>query len=253
MIHASAVIDKHAEIDEGVEIGPYCVIGKKVCIKKGTRLISHVSVEGRVEIGEGCIVHPFAAIGGPPQDITYRDEDTTCIIGSGNTIREYVTISRGTKGHDTTVGNNNFLMAYAHIAHDCRVGNGVIMVNCATLAGHVDVDNFAILGGLCAVHQFCRIGKYAFVSGLTGIAKDISPFVMAAGDRAKLYGLNVVGLERHNFSKEEIAKLKKAYRIIFRSKLPLETSLKLVEDELTGENIKELVGFIRSSTRGICR
>jgi UDP-N-acetylglucosamine acyltransferase len=253
MIHPTAVIDRHAEIDKGVEIGPYCVVGAKVRIRKGTKLISHVNVQGRAEIGEACELHPFAAIGGPPQDITYQGEDTGCIIGSHNMIREYVTVNRGTKGHDTIVGNNNFLMAYVHIAHDCKVGNGVIMANCATLAGHVDVADFAILGGLCAVHQFCRIGKYAFISGLTGVPKDISPFVMAAGDRAKLYGLNVVGLERHKFSKDELGKLKKAYRILFRSKLPLETSLKFIEDELEGENIKELVGFIRSSTRGICR
>jgi UDP-N-acetylglucosamine acyltransferase len=253
MIHRSAIIDKHAEVDEGVEIGPYCVVGAKVRIGKGTKLLSHVSVEGRSEIGEGCVIHPFACIGGPPQDITYRDEDTACIIGSRNIIREYVTVNRGTKGHNTTVGDGNFLMAYVHIAHDCTVGNGVIMANCATLAGHVEVADFVILGGLCAVHQFCRIGKYAFVSGLTGVPKDISPFVMAAGDRAKLYGINVVGLERRKFPKEEVGKLKKAYRILFRSKLPLQTSLKLIEEELEGDNIKELVGFIRSSERGICR
>ncbi len=253
MIHRTAVVDKDAHIEKGVDIGPYCVVGSAVHIGKGTRLISHVSVQGRTEIGEDCVIHPFASLGGPPQDVTYRDEDTACIVGSRNIIREYVTINRGTKGHDTIVGSDCFLMAYAHIAHDCKVGNGVIMANCATLAGHVEVADFAILGGLCAVHQFCRIGKYAFLSGLTGVPKDIAPFVMAAGDRARLYGLNVVGLERRGFSKEEIAKLKKAYRLLFRSKLPLETSLKLIEEELHGENIAELLSFIRSSTRGICR
>lgn len=253
MIHPSAIIDRDAQIDEGVEIGPYSIVGSAVRIGKGTRLMGHVNIQGRAEIGEDCVIHPFTAIGGPPQDVTYLGEDTACIVGSRNIIREYVTINRGTKGHDTIVGNDCFLMAYSHIAHDCKVGNGVIMANCATLAGHVEVADFAILGGLCAVHQFCRIGKYAFLSGLTGVPKDIAPFVMAAGDRARLYGLNVVGLERRGFSKEEIGKLKNAYRLLFRSKLPLETSLKLIEEELDGENIAELLAFIKSSTRGICR
>ena len=153
----------------------------------------------------------------------------------------------------TKVGDNNFIMAYAHIAHDCVVGSNVIMANCATLAGHVEVDNYVIFGGLCAVHQFCRIGKYAFISGLTGIPKDVPPYIIAAGPRAKPYGLNVVGLERHNFSKEEILILKKAYRLLFRSSLPLNTSLKIIQEELEGKYIKELVDFITTSKRGICR
>lgn len=254
MIHQTAIVDRGAEIAQDVEIGPYCIIGNKVSIKAGTRLVAHVTVDGPTDIGENCAIHPFAALGGPPQDLTYHGEDTRCIIGSGNTIREYVTINRGTQSSGSTViGNNNFIMAYSHIAHDCRVGNNIIMANCATLAGHVHMDDFAIMGGLSAAHQFCRIGKFAFISGLTGVPKDVPPFMMAAGNRARLYGLNVVGLERKGFTKEELTMLKRAYRILFRSALPLEKSLKMIETELPGERVRELIDFIRSSERGICR
>lgn len=255
MIHKTSVVDKKAEIDEDVYIGPYCVIEGKVVIKRGTKLLSHVVIQGNTVIGEECIISPFASIGGPPQDLSYRGEETQTLIGNRNIIKEYVTINRGTVhgGGITKVGDNNFIMAYSHIAHDCKIGSNVIMANCATLAGHVEVDDNVVFGGLCAVHQFCRIGRYAFISGLTGVPKDVPPFMIAAGNRAKLYGLNVIGLERNNFSKEEIAKLKKAYRILFRSSLPLSTSLKILEEELEGENIRLLIDFIQSSKRGICR
>ncbi|MCX7857439.1 MAG: acyl-ACP--UDP-N-acetylglucosamine O-acyltransferase [Deltaproteobacteria bacterium] len=255
MIHKTAIVDRKAEIDDDVYIGPYCIIEGKVKIRKGTKLLSHVVIQGNTTIGEDCTISPFASIGGPPQDITYRGEETETIIGKRNIIKEYVTINRGTThgGGVTRIGDNNFIMAYSHIAHDCKVGSNVIMANCATLAGHVEVDDNVVFGGLCAVHQFCRIGRFAFVSGLTGVPKDIPPFMIAAGNRAKLYGLNLIGLERNNFPKEEIAKLKKAYRILFRSSLPLSTSLKILEEELKGENIKILVEFIQSSKRGICR
>jgi UDP-N-acetylglucosamine acyltransferase len=254
MIHPTAIIEKGAEIADGAAIGPYCVIGGNVAIGAGTRLISHVTIDGRTTIGSSCTVHPFVSLGGPPQDITYQGEETSCFVGNNNVIREYVTVNRGTKSSGATrVGNNNFIMAYSHIAHDCVVGSNVIMANCATLAGHSHIDDFVILSGLCAIHQFCRVGKYAFVSGLTGVPKDVPPFVMAAGNRAALYGLNVVGLERHGFSKEEIAVLKKAYRILFRSSLSLQASLEQIEEELDGGHIRELVTFIRASERGICR
>ena len=254
MIHPTAIIEKGAEIAEDAEIGPYCVIGENASIGAGTRLISHVAVDGRTKIGNSCTIHPFASLGGPPQDVTYMGEETTCLIGNNNVIREYVTVNRGTKSSGATrVGSNNFIMAYCHIAHDCVVGCNVIMANGATLAGHVHVDDFASLSGLCAVHQFCKVGKFAFISGLTGIMKDLPPFMMAAGGRAALYGLNVVGLERRGFSKEEIATLKKAYRILFRSSLSLQASLETIEEQLEGEHVRELVAFIRASERGICR
>jgi UDP-N-acetylglucosamine acyltransferase len=254
MIHPTAIIEKGAEIADDAAIGPYCVIGGNVVIGAGTRLISHVAVNGHTTIGSSCTIHPFASLGGPPQDITYNGEETICSIGSNNVIREYVTVNRGTKSSGATrVGSNNFIMAYCHIAHDCVVGSNIIMANCATLAGHVHIDDFANLAGLCAIHQFCRVGKYAFVSGLTGVPKDIPPFVMAARTPAALYGLNVVGLERRGFSKEEIATLKRAYRILFRSSLSLQASLERIEEELEGEHVLELVSFIRASERGICR
>ncbi len=255
MIHHTAIIDGKTCIDESVEIGPYCIITGEVTIKRGTRLGSHVVIQGKTEIGENCTISPFASLGGPPQDISYIDDDTALIVGNNNVIKEYVTMNRGTKkgGGVTTVGDNNFIMAYVHIAHDCVVGNNIIMANCATLAGHVEVADSVIFAGLCAVHQFCKIGKYAFISGLTGVPKDVPPFMIAAGSRAKLYGLNVVGLERQGFLKEEILKLKKAYRILFRSALPLTESIKIIKEELAGDHINDLVGFIESSKRGICR
>lgn len=255
MIHPTAIIDSKATIHESVEVGPYCIIEGNVTIRKNTRLDSHVVIRGRTEIGENCTISPFASLGGPPQDISYLDDDTTLTVGNNNVIKEYVTMNRGTKkgGGATIVGDNNFIMAYVHIAHDCKVGNHAIMANCATLAGHVEVADFVHFAGLCAVHQFCRIGKHAFVSGLTGVPKDVPPFMIAAGSRAKLYGLNVVGLERHGYSKEDISKLKKAYRILFRSALPLTESLKIIREELTGEYISGLAEFIESSKRGICR
>ncbi len=254
MIHPTAIVEEGAQIAADAEIGPFCTVGGKAVIGSGTRLISHVSVQGATTLGSSCTVHPFVSLGGPPQDITYKDENTTCTVGDKNVIREYVTINRGTKGDGATVvGSNNFIMAYSHIAHDCIVGNSVIMANGATLAGHVHVDDFAILSGLCAIHQFCKVGKHAFVSGLTGVPKDVPPFVMAAGNRATLYGLNVVGLERRGFSKDDIATLKKAYRLLFRSSLSLQAALETIEKQLDGQHIKELVSFIRASERGICR
>ncbi|HAM44489.1 MAG TPA: acyl-[acyl-carrier-protein]--UDP-N-acetylglucosamine O-acyltransferase [Propionibacteriaceae bacterium] len=255
MIHPTAIIHKNAGIDNDVDIGPYCIVDEKVTIRKGTKLLGHVVVQGNTTIGEGCTISPFASIGGPPQDISYNGEDTILKIGDNNIIKEYVTINKGTVhgGGITEVGNNNFIMAYAHIAHDCKVGSNIIMANCATLAGHVEVADFVIFAGLCAVHQFCRIGKFAFISGITGAPKDVPPFMIAAGSRAELYGLNVVGLERHGFTREEISQLKKAYRILFRSSLPLTTSLKVIQEELKGEHIDELIHFIQSSKRGICR
>ncbi|HOE17351.1 MAG TPA: acyl-ACP--UDP-N-acetylglucosamine O-acyltransferase [Syntrophorhabdaceae bacterium] len=255
MIHPTAIIHKNAGIDDDVDIGPYCIIEEKVAIRKGTKLLGHVAIQGNTTIGGGCTISPFASIGGPPQDLSYKGEDTTLRIGNNNIIKEYVTINKGSVhgGGTTVVGNNNFIMAYSHIAHDCKVGSNIIMANCATLAGHVEVADFVTFAGLCAVHQFCRIGKYAFISGITGVPKDVPPFMIAAGSRAELYGLNVVGLERRGFTKEDISQLKKAYRILFRSSLPLTTSLKVIQEELKGEHIDELIHFIQASKRGICR
>jgi UDP-N-acetylglucosamine acyltransferase len=255
-IHESAIIDPRAEIDAGVEIGPYCVIKKNVRIGKGTRLHSHVIIEGDTVIGEQCVVYPFSSIGFPPQDLKYKGEHTRLVIGSNNIIREYVTVHRASVGGEevTVIGNNNFLMAYVHIAHDCRIGSNTVMANAATLAGHVLVEDFAVIGGLVAVHQFTRIGKYAMVGGFSGIGQDIPPFMVASGARAKLFGPNTIGLKRHGFSDQKINEIKKAYKILFREKRTLKDALKKVhEDFKDSPEIQHLISFIEKNKRGICR
>ena len=255
-IHPTALVDKEAQIDEGVVIGPYCIIGGGTRISKGSRLASHVVVEGKTEIGEGCIIYPFASIGLPPQDLKYRNEETGVKIGARNIVREYTTIHRASVGGEgmTRVGEGNFLMAYAHIAHDCRIGNHVVMANAATLAGHVTVEDHAIIGGLVAVHQFTRIGAYSMVGGFSGIGQDIPPYTIASGARAKLFGLNTVGLKRHGFPDTTISELKKAYKIIFREKRTLKDAIKKVQADLPyTDEIRHLIEFIEKNKRGICR
>lgn len=255
-IHKTALVSPKAEIDSNVCIGPFCIIGDGVVIKKGTKLISHVVMEGNTQIGEDCTIYPFTSIGLPPQDLKYKNEKTGVKIGSRNIIREYITIHRASIGGDgvTEIGDANFLMAYVHIAHDCKIGNSVIMANAATLAGHVVIEDFAVIGGLVAIHQFTRIGAYSMVGGFSGIGQDIPPYTIASGARAKLYGLNVIGLKRHGFSDEAVNNLKKAYKVLFREKRTLKDALKKIKTELpqTSE-IKHIVEFIERNKRGICR
>jgi UDP-N-acetylglucosamine acyltransferase len=255
-IHSTAVVDKDALIDEDVFIGPFCVIGRGAQIRKGSRLVSHVLIEGKTEIGEGCQIYPFASIGFPPQDIKYKGEETGVTIGSNNIIREYVTVHRASVGGRgvTTIGDNNFLLAYVHVAHDCSIGNHVVLVNLATLAGHVVVEDYAYIGGIVAIHQFTRIGTHAMVGGFSGIGQDIPPYTMASGPRAKLFGLNTVGLKRHGFTDTTIAELKKAYKILFREKHTLKEAIKKVQTDLPyTDEIKCLIEFIEKNKRGICR
>jgi UDP-N-acetylglucosamine acyltransferase len=255
-IHATAIVDPKAEIDSGVEIGPYCIIKNGVKIKKGTRLLSNVIIEGAADIGENCTIYPFSSLGFPPQDLKYRGENTKLIIGSNNLVREYVTIHRASVAGDgiTSVGDNNFLMAYVHIAHDCKIGNSVIMANAATLAGHVLVEDHAVIGGLVAIHQFTRIGEYAMVGGFSGIGQDIPPYMVASGARAKLFGPNTIGLKRYGFTDATINAIKKAYKILFREKRTLKEALKKVRDEFpSSEEIGHLIEFIEKNKRGICR
>lgn len=255
-IHKTAIIDPKAHLDAGVEIGPYCIVRKDVRIGKGTRLLSHVIIEGNTEISDNCTFYPFSSIGFPPQDLKYRGEPTRLIIGSNNTVREYATIHRASVGGDgtTVVGNNNYFMAYVHIAHNCRVGSHGVMANAATLAGHVVVEDHTIIGGLSAVHQFTRIGQYAMVGGLSGVVQDIPPYMIAAGSRAKLFGPNTIGLKRHGFSDEAITAVKKAYKILFREKRPLKDAIsKVLEDFAEFPEIGHLVEFIEKNKRGICR
>jgi UDP-N-acetylglucosamine acyltransferase len=255
-IHKTAIISPKAELAANVYIGPYCIIGDNVKIGKGTKLISHVHIECNTIVGENCQIYPFTTIGFPPQDLKYKGEPTGVKIGNNNVIREYVTIHRASVSGDgwTTIGDNNFIMAYVHIAHDCRIGNSVILANLATLAGHVIVEDYVFIGGMVAIHQFTRIGAYAMVGGFSGVGQDIPPFTMASGARAKLYGLNTVGLKRRGFSEETINILKKAYKILFRDKLSLKEAIEKINQEIPDiPEIQHLIEFIEANKRGICR
>jgi UDP-N-acetylglucosamine acyltransferase len=255
-IHKTAIIGKKVHLAEDVTIGPYCIIGDGVVIGKGSRLISNVVADGDTKIGENCAIHPFVTIGLSPQDLKYKGEPTGVKIGANNTIREYTSIQRGSVGGEglTTVGDNNYIMAYSHIAHDCIVGSSNIMANAATLAGHVLMEDYITLGGFVAIHQFTRIGAYSMIGGLSGINMDIPPYAIASGTRAKLYGLNVIGINRRGFPEETVKQLKKAYKILFREKRTLKDALKKIKTELPElVEIKHLVEFIEKNTRGICR
>ncbi len=255
-IHPTAIISPKAEIEEDTFVGPFCIIQDGAHIKRGSKLISNVIIEGNTEIGENCTIYPFTSIGLPPQDLKYRGEATGVKIGNNNTIREYITLHRASVGGDgqTTLGDNNFLMAYVHIAHDCKIGNSVIMANVATLAGHVVVEDHAYIGGLSAVHQLARIGSYAMVGGFSGVAQDIPPYMIASGPRAKLFGLNTIGLKRHSFSDSTINDLKKAYKILFREKRTLKDAIKKIQENIPyTDEIKHLIEFIQKNKRGICR
>jgi UDP-N-acetylglucosamine acyltransferase len=254
-IHNTAIVASAARLEEGVSIGPYCIIGDRVKIGKNTKLMSHVVLE-ETEIGKDCIIYPFTSIGLPPQDTKYNGEETKVKIGDRNIIREYITIHRASVGgnHITEIGNNNFLMAYAHIAHDCRIGSSITMANAATLAGHVVVEDFAIIGGLVAVHQFTRIGAYTMIGGFSGVGQDIPPYTTASGSRAKLYGLNTVGLKRRGFDEALINDLKQAYKILFRSKFTLKEAIEKIKTDIKqSKEIKHLIQFLEQNKRGICR
>lgn len=253
-IHPSAVVSSHAELASGVRIGPYSIIGDHVTIGKDTVIGSHVVIDGHTQLGERNRIYPFVSIGSPPQDIGYRGEDTHLFIGDDNIIREYATINRATTKEEwkTVVGNENYIMAYAHIAHDCILGNKVIMSNVATLGGHIAVGDHAILGGMVAVHQFVRIGAYAFLGGKSGIDRDVPPFMITAGSRAKLYGVNGRGLTRLGFPKETIDGLKKAYRIIWRDNKRIGEGINQVKKEIKSfPELEMLLSFIEETKRGI--
>ncbi|MBU1149643.1 MAG: acyl-ACP--UDP-N-acetylglucosamine O-acyltransferase [Proteobacteria bacterium] len=255
-IHPTAFISPDATLEEGVEVGPYSIVGPDVHIGKNTVIGPHVVIESRTDIGEGCGISQFASIGGAPQDLKYRGEETRVVIGSHNTIREYVTINRATSSDIgvTIIGDHNLLMAYCHVAHNCKLGNHIVMVNAANLAGHVHVEDFAIIGGLTGVHQFTRIGAHCIIGGASAVTKDIPPFVIASGNFAKLYGLNMIGLKRRGFTDETIGAIKEAYRIVFRSSLLLSAAIKKVEEVVEDlPEVRQFLDFIRKSERGICR
>ncbi len=256
MIHPTAIIDRKADLDTSVTVGPYSIIKDNVTIAPGTEIGSHVTIDRYTDIGADCRIFNHVSVGAAPQALKYQGEKTYLKVGRGTVIREFATLNRGTAfgGGITEVGENNFLMAYIHIAHDCKTGKGVIMANNATLAGHITCEDHATIGGLVAIHQFVRVGAYAYIGGKSAVVKDIPPYVIAAGDRARLHGLNNVGLKRHGFSTETLLSLKRAYRIIFRIGLTLNEAIERVGAEM-GQvpEVTALIKFIQSSSRGITR
>jgi UDP-N-acetylglucosamine acyltransferase len=255
-IHETAIVDKRAEIAGDVEIGPYCVVGPRVKIGKGTKLKYHVVVQGRTTLGAGNTLFSFASVGSEPQDLKYKGEPSELLIGDRNTIREYVSLNPGTTGGGmvTRVGDGNLLMMYCHIAHDCILGDRNVIANGATLGGHVVIQDYVIVGGLVGVHQFVKIGTSAILGAGSMVSKDVPPFCNATGDRARLRGLNLEGLRRRGFDTAKVDELKKAYRIIFQSKMKTVDALKKVRAEIPySAEIDLLVSFVESSQRGVCR
>ncbi len=258
-IHATAVIETGAELDFTVEVGAYAVIEAGVKIGAGTQIAPHAVVAGWTTIGCNNQIGSFTSIGTPPQDIGYKGEKTELVIGDNNIIREYASIHRGTVrgGGRTVIGNDNLFMASTHVGHDCRIGNHVIMANVAMLAGHVEVNDFVSISGLVGVHQFCRIGTHAYIGGMSGIALDVPPYVLIAGtrNRMRVSGINKIGLRRKGYSKETIAKIDEAFRIIFRSpNLLQQDALALVREEVRDcPEVDLLVKFIEESKRGVVK
>jgi UDP-N-acetylglucosamine acyltransferase len=253
-IHPTAIVSPESRIAERVSIGPFTLIGPEAEIGPDTEIGPHVVIEGKTRLGPRVKVFQFASIGAPPQDLKYAGEPTTVDIGEGSVIREFVTVHRGTErgGGATRVGCGNLLMAYCHIAHDCQVGDHVIMANGVTLGGHVVIGDHVIIGGLSAIHQFCHIGAYAFLGGMSGVNKDIPPYVRYWGARGRLYGLNLVGLRRHGLSRESLDALRDAYRMIFQGHESVTQSLQTVESRLASvPEVRTLVQFIRNSKRGV--
>ena len=255
-IHPTAIVSPGAQVDSGVEIGAYSVIGEGVSIGEGSWIGPHVVIEGRTTIGRNNRVHQFASIGGPPQDKKYRGEPTAVAIGEGNTIREYVTINRGTAQDSgvTRVGDDNWIMAYVHFAHDCRIGSHAIFANACQLAGHVHVGDWAILGATTLVHQFVKIGAHSFTAMGTFLQQDLPPYVTAAGNTAKPYGINSEGLRRRGFTPEALNALKRAYRTLYRSSLSLEEAKAGLQEQAAAcAEVALLLEFLGGSTRGIVR
>lgn len=258
-IHPTAVAAPGARLGEGVVVGPYCVVGENVVLGDGVHLVSHVAVDGHTSVGRHTKVYPFASLGQGPQHLKYAGEPTRLEIGEGNIIREYVTMNTGTVegGGVTRVGDRNFFMVNTHVAHDCTVGNQVVMANNAVLGGHVSVGDFSVFGGNCAVHQFVRIGRYAMITGVCGVAEDVIPYGNAYpffNNRASLAGLNLIGLKRRGFSRDQIQTLRTAYRLLFAEEGSLtERTDDAAEMYRDHEAVMEIVSFIRArANRNIC-
>ncbi len=255
-IHPTAVVHPTAELDHNVEIGPYTVIGEHVNIGAGTKIGSHAVIDTWTTIGRNCHIFQFVSIGAPPQDLGYQGEKTEVILGDNNVIREFVTIHRATTKERlvTVCGSNNLFMNYVHIAHDCTLGDNIIMANNATLAGHVTVAEHAIVGGIVAVHQHVKIGAYCIIGGASAVSKDIPPYVLAVGNRAHVRSLNMIGLRRKGFSKQDITEIKRCYTVLFKSSLSTSDAAKQIKAEMAGSvHAKRFIDAIENSERGIAR
>jgi UDP-N-acetylglucosamine acyltransferase len=259
-IHPAAIVHEGARIPASCTVGPYCIVGANVVLGEECELVSHVILDGHLTMGRKNRVYPFACVGIAPQDLKYAGEPTACEIGDNNTIREYVTISRGTQGGGgvTRVGSDCLIMAYTHIGHDSTIGTGCILANSATLAGHVIVEDYATVGALCPVHQFCRIGRYSYIGGGTTITQNVLPYSLTCIERNNhAYGLNKVGLERKGFTPEQLKELRQAYRLLQASKLNTTQALEAIRAMLAeggaGEHVAYLADFIANSERGIIK
>jgi UDP-N-acetylglucosamine acyltransferase len=252
-IHPSALIDPSAQVGQDVEVGPFAIIGPNTVLGDGCRIAPRATLERNVRLGQGVQVGSGSVLGGAPQDLKYRGEETWVEIGDGSIVREYTTINRGTVASGkTSVGKNSFIMTYVHLAHDCHVGDGVIIANGTQFAGHVTVHDHAVISGLVAVHQFGTIGSYAFVGGMTRCNQDIPPYVKAVGNPVELYGLNTVGLQRHGFSSDTITALKRAYRLFFNSDLNLGQAAERARVDLPQiPEVERFVEFVTSAHRGV--
>ena len=255
-IHKTAVVSQKSNIDETAIIGAYSVIGDDVEIGKDTKIESHVVIKGKTKIGQDNHIYSFSSIGDDPQDKKYSNEDTEVEIGDRNTIREYTTINKGTIQDVgvTRLGNDNWIMAYVHIAHDCQVGNGTIFANNTTLGGHVEVGDYVIFGGFSGAHQFCKIGAHSFLGMYSGVARDLPPYVIVMGQPAEPRGINLEGLKRRDFSKDQIRNIKSAYKALYMSDLRLEEATEAIQEleDINGE-LNILVDFLTNATRGIVR
>lgn len=255
-IHPTAIVNENAKIGADCYIGAFCVVGGEVTLGERVHLESHVVIDGKTSVGDETRVFPFVSIGLAPQDLKYKGEPTRTEIGKRNHIREFVTIHRGTEGGGglTKIGDDNLLMAQAHVAHDCLIGNEVIMANAATLAGHVEIADRANVGAYSGVHQFCRVGREAFVGGYSVVVKDALPFAISQGNHAKCYGLNRLGMKRRGYSKDTIEKLHHAYHLLLSSKLNTTQAVGRMKEEITGcTEVDYLIEFIESSTRGVVK
>jgi UDP-N-acetylglucosamine acyltransferase len=256
-IHPQAVVAASAKIGEGVQIGAFAVVGEEVELGDGCAVHAHAVVLGPSKFGKNNVFHAFSVIGGDPQDYTYGGERTELVAGDGNIFREYMTVSRGTQkgGEKTSLGSGNFFLAYSHVGHDCVIGSNTLFVNGATLAGHVTVEDFVTIGAFCPVHQFCRIGRYAYIGASTVITQDVPPFSKIVTEReTKSFGINTIGLERKGFSAERLQALKRAYRLLLRSKLNTSQALAEMRKTLADSaDVQELIRFVEGAERGIVK